>query len=261
MAVTFFDDQRALVMAGMAREAGVDPAAYARETLTVVLRPDPPVWAYSAMICTFGTGTTISVDPAFLDWVRTNRPEKHFRAFSHAFLDRLVAEAASRGERLNAHTGALGFALAALPRFEPIEGYRFEFAGPEWMTAERATGIFHNAVGRPDESYRTSQYRFAIIARELATGGIAAVAGVFDTSGLHEIGVDVARPYRGTGLSNAVVSRAIAAIIEIGGTPFYSCGVTNIRSQRTALANGFLPCCSMGYVAPIEAGDEEAGLV
>lgn len=247
----FFADQQAAVAAGMAREVGCDPSAFRGEQLSVVQRPDPPAWMFTAMLCTFGTGTVLSIDPDYLDWARKHPPEKHFRAFSEKYLASLIAEGARKGSSLEAHAGAIGFAVTTKPQFEPLSGFRFEHAGPDWMTAERPNGVFHNALGTPDEDYRTNQYRFAILARTEA-GELAAVAGVFDSTGLHEIGVDVVRHLRGHGLANAVVARAVAAILESGETPFYSCGVTNIRSQRTALANGFLPVCSMAYVAPAE---------
>lgn len=250
-----FEAQRTAVAAGMARETGCDPALFAREELSVVARPDSPAWAFTVMLCTFGTGTVLSVDPEYLAIVRERPPKKHFRAFNEGFLAPIVAEGARRGVKLGIHTGAIGYALSATPRIEPLDGLHFEFAAPEWMVAERASGVFHNALGHPGEDYRDKQYRFAILART-AAGELAAVAGVFDTTGLHEIGVDVARAHRGQGLANAVVARAAATILESGDTPFYSCGVTNIRSQRTALANGFLPVCSMGYVAPEEPGQD-----
>lgn len=247
-----FSEQRAKIAAGMAREVGCVPATFEVEDFTVVPRPEPPAWPYTVMLCTFGTGTVLGVDPEYLEFVRERRPKQHFRAFTESFLAPILAEGARRGTKLSAHTGAIGYALATAPQVSPHMGFHFEQAGPDWMTAERATGVFHNALGHPPDDYRDKQYRSAILARA-RTGELAAVAGVFESSGLHEIGVDVARSFRGHGLANAVVARAIAAIFESGETPFYSCGVTNIRSQRTALANGFLPVCSMGYVSPSES--------
>lgn len=248
-----FEAQLTAVAAGMARETGCDPAMFAREELSIVPRPDPPAWAFTVMLCTFGTGTVLSVDPEYLEFVRQRPPKRHFRAFNEGFLAPIVAEGTRRGVKLGIHTGAIGYALATVPAVQPVEDIRFEFAAPEWMAAERASGVFHNALGTPSEDYRDKQYRFAILART-STGELAAVAGVFDTTGLHEIGVDVARDFRGRGLANAVVARAAATILQSGETPFYSCGVTNIRSQRTALASGFLPVCSMAYVAPEDPG-------
>ncbi len=239
----------------MAREVGCDPSQFGVEALSVVPRPEPPAWPFTMMLCTFGTGTVLAVDPEYLDFMRERRPTKHFRAFNQSFLAPIVAEGARRGTKLAANTGAIGYALAAPPDIVPSGEFRFERVGPEWMTAERASGVFHNALGHPPDDYRDGQYHFAILARTEA-GELAAVAGAYDSSGMHEIGVDVLRAFRGNGLANAVVARATLAILEAGETPFYSCGVTNIRSQRTALANGFLPVCSMGYVSPEEPDRE-----
>jgi len=243
----FFSTQRAKIAAGMAVEVGCNPAAFDLETLTIVPRPEPPAWHYTAMVCTFGTGTAVSVESSYLDWARENAPKQHFHAFHESFLGALLADGALRGERFMFRTGGLGFGLSRAPGVEDQPGFRFERMDTGWMNAQRRSGVFHNALGEPDDEDRGSMYRFAIAAYT-ADGQLAALSGVNASSGLYEIHVDVVRAFRGSGLSNAVVSRAISAILERGETPFYSCGVTNIRSQRTALANGFLPVCSMGFV-------------
>ena len=250
MAGAFFFQQRDAVAAGMARELGCDSVAFEGDALTICTRPESAVWPFIAMLCTFGTGTALSIDPNYRDWAEANLPARHYRSLTPDFLFPLVAEGQRRGIVLEAQAANLCFALGQRP-VPPtdVPGFAFEREDPAWMTAQRASGIFHNALGRTNEAYRSNQDRFAILAYDSA-GDLAAVAGVFNTTGLFEIGVDVARGYRGHGLANAVVARATAAILEVHETPYYSCGATNIRSQRTALANGYLPVCSIGYVAP-----------
>jgi predicted GNAT family acetyltransferase len=84
----------------------------------------------------------------------------------------------------------------------------------------------------------------------------AAVAGVYDTAGLSEIGVDVAPEHRRRGLSPIVVSAACADLVAEAKTAFYECEVRNIASQHTALASGFLPACSVSTVMPAGIGLE-----
>lgn len=82
----------------------------------------------------------------------------------------------------------------------------------------------------------------------------AAVTGAYDDGeGLLEIGVDVARAYRGRGLGEAVVRHMAAAIHAEGMVPTYYCAPTNVRSHRTALTCGFVPIASgagVGRVTP-----------
>jgi hypothetical protein len=40
----------------------------------------------------------------------------------------------------------------------------------------------------------------------------------------------------------------VREILSRAETPFYGCAATNIRSQRTALASGFMPVYSDGAV-------------
>ena len=77
-----------------------------------------------------------------------------------------------------------------------------------------------------------------------------AVAGAFDTHGMLEIGVDVVRSHRGQRLATLVVSAMAREIMRRGEVPFYGCGATNIRSQRTAESCGFRIVCADAVVWP-----------
>jgi RimJ/RimL family protein N-acetyltransferase len=65
-----------------------------------------------------------------------------------------------------------------------------------------------------------------------------------------EIGVDVAREARGQGFGPVVVRSLARRILESDNIPTYNCAAANIRSQRTALASGFVPVISSGGVRP-----------
>jgi len=80
---------------------------------------------------------------------------------------------------------------------------------------------------------------------------IAAVAGAWDDSaGVSEIGVDVARDYRGRGLAPVVVTGLARLIADAGNVPTYYCAPTNIRSHRNAIASGFTPVASAARATP-----------
>jgi predicted GNAT family acetyltransferase len=102
-------------------------------------------------------------------------------------------------------------------------------------------------VGEPGVAARDARNQYALVLFE--NDEPVAVAGVFLTSGSHEIGVDVVRSKRGRGFGALVVAGAAREITARGGTPLYFCEATNIRSQRTALATGFLPVASQGAVS------------
>ena len=108
------------------------------------------------------------------------------------------------------------------------------------MLAPQSSGRGHHTLYRQAHRRFRNQYAFAALD---STGEPAAVAGVYDTQGLTEIGVDVRPEHQGRGLARLVVSAAARSILDAGGAAYYGCAVTNIRSQRTALAAGFVPVC------------------
>jgi RimJ/RimL family protein N-acetyltransferase len=118
------------------------------------------------------------------------------------------------------------------------------------MAAEMERRRFENGIGLPGEGGRSFRNRYGVALFD-ETGEPAAVAGVFFTYSdpIREIGVDVARPYRGRGLGKVVVAAGAREILDRGEVPLYGCAATNIRSQRTALAAGFLPAFSDASVS------------
>jgi RimJ/RimL family protein N-acetyltransferase len=228
-----------------ARIMGCEPGDFDRHELVITRRPELPTSKFTLMALTFGTGTVVSVDPEYLAWTRENAPkDKHYRAlFPNALLQPLAEEAARRGQSVGWRSPNLSFLPAREPvAVAPPEGLRAAvFDGvrrAEWFP----TGEFHNALGEladpDDEDFR---YGLAIMDGERP----AAVAGAWDDAdGLKEIGVDVARDYRGRGLGVVVVTHLARLIADRGDVPTYYCAPTNIRSHRNALACGFTPVAS-----------------
>lgn len=250
----FFANQQRAVAAAYARGLGCEPEAFAQERLTIVDRPADATWPYTTAAVTFGTGTVLSVDPEYRAFAEEHAPAKHFRVMYAVLMQRLVDEGARRGITLAYQTPMLGFALGAAPAArEPLPaGFRIETVDTDWMNAEMPSGRFHNGLGDPPDGYsenRRTRNRFACVAFD-DRGEPAAVAGVFTSFGLFEIGIDVLREHRGLGLARDAVSAAAAEVLRRGETPFYACAATNIRSQRTAAACGFVPVLSDAWVFP-----------
>jgi hypothetical protein len=224
---------------------GCSTADFDSHALTVCERPDGPYGKYVLSVMTFGTGTVAGVQPDYLEWVRENAPkDKHYRAmFPNVLLQPLADEAKRRGETLGWRAPNLIFLPAgepvALPLPDGLRALPFEHA---WREERFPSGEFHNALGElddPDDEY----FRYGLALMDGET--VAAVAGGWDDcNGLIEIGVDVARNYRGRGLGEVVVTNVAKLIADRGQIPTYYCAPTNVRSHRNALGSGFVPVAS-----------------
>ncbi len=60
---------------------GCEDAAFDSHALTIVTRPPESKRNYIARVLSLGTGTVLSVEESWLDFVRTLTFEKHFLAF------------------------------------------------------------------------------------------------------------------------------------------------------------------------------------
>jgi RimJ/RimL family protein N-acetyltransferase len=239
----FLQAQTAAIRAGIAATLGCDEAAFEGEQLTVVDRPDPPAWPYTALLATFGLGTVVSVLPELRETAEAATPRHHYDALRPAYLSTLVTAANHRGDSVSATSVDILWALAVPPRPPAApDGLELRRMSPEWMAGHQQAAHFRNAVGHGVRNH----YAYALLD---PAGEPAAIAGVFRTYGLHEIGVDVLRSHRGRGLANVVVAAAARAILEDGATPLHGCDASNIRSQRTALACGFIPVASDATIA------------
>lgn len=248
-----FARSRETVRSTFAKGMGVEPDAFETSALTIVDRPVATPW-YTAMAATFGNGTVIAVDPAYRELVEQRQPAPHYRVHYPEFLYTLVEEGARRGETLAASSPGVLWALGSLPA-EPTgrDGLELRTVDADWMATEMPNRRFENGIGLPGVAGRDFRNRFASVLFD-AGGEPVAVAGAFDNFGLLEIGVDVVREHRGNGLGPLVVAAVTREIVAAGDTPFYGCAATNIRSQHTALACGFIPVASDAFVFPSEPG-------
>ena len=247
-----FAAHSAQVLKGLAHELGCDIDALASEATTVVELPAGAKPGAVALAACTGLGTIVSVHPALVGWARENAPkDKHFRALQPFFLADLAIEAMKVGlaTKATAHGHSVCFALNELQAQPALpQGLRLERVGREWMDRYRPTSVFDNAIGEPDETGLIERLEGAVAVLD-AAGEPTAVAGWRDDfHGYREIGVDVKRDSRGLGLGKLVTIAATRGLADVGQTPFYSCGSTNIRSHRNAIACGFLPVYIIGMV-------------
>ena len=251
MATELFEKQSAKVRDAYGVGLGADAGVFSGDRLTIAERPEPN-WGYAVNGVTFAKGSLIAVAPQLLEFAGANAPARHREAVTDQCFGTLrrAAIGLGMGESLQAFAGGLGWALARMPADPTLPaGLRFAPVTREWLDDQIPKGTFENGAGPADggggRSFR-NQYGVSV---ENSDGEVVALAGVFDSYGLHEIGVDVIAEHQGQGLGVAVVAAALLAILERGGTPFYGCAPTNIRSQHTALAAGFAPVCSYGSIS------------
>lgn len=249
--MSLFEAQSTLMLAALGKELGCDPAAFSSHRLTVVARPPGHPEELVVHAVDTGLGTVLNVPASLSDWVLQNAPaDHHFRALQPFFLASLAERAREAGYAgATAHGFSLSFALnvplaaAALP-----DGHRLVEVGRDWMDRYRPTNEFDNALGEPHEADRFERTRTAYVLFDAAEEALA-VAAIWDEHhGREEIGVDVRRSMRGRGYAKIVVARATQDILAAGRIPYYSCGATNIRSHRNAIACGFLPLYISGAV-------------
>jgi hypothetical protein len=233
----------------IANGLSVPASAFASEQLTFVDRADSTPW-YTLTAVTFGTGTVVCIDPAYREFAEGNPPPKHYRAMSVPYLRSIVEEGARRGKKLHMYSPSLCFTIGTEPPEIPVpDGFEFREHDASWMNAEQHNRRFENGVGEPGMDGREFRNRFALALYD-ASGKPVAVAGAFDTYGMLEIGIDVAREHRGLGLGRLAVSTLAREIMRRGEVPFYGCGPTNIRSHLTAESSGFRPVAADATVSP-----------
>lgn len=225
-------------------------------TLVVVPRPAKVLYPeYAALIVSFGTGTVVSVDAPYLDWVRANPPSKHYRAFTFSFLGPLEAEIRRTGLTVAAGGTSLCFALAEEPASLPFpSGFTLSQRDEAWMESQRAHSDFHNALGEPDEDDWFDRLRTAFVVTDEDGTPVACAAWADDGNGCAEVGLDVRREWRARGLARPLVLAATRWALDAGYVPYYSCGAANVRSHLVAESCGYRPLWTVAGVARVTEG-------
>lgn len=250
---TLFRESSAIMKATLAREMGCQATDYESHEVTVVERPGDSREPHLVLVTTCGTGSVVSVrDSRLGDWARANAPEprRNQRIFVPKFLEGMASEARRLGyQDARSHSASGGMVLAEEhPPRELPRGFRIrELAGSE-VEALRSTLQFDNALGEPDEVGRIAAHRIAFAVVD-GDDRVIAVTGIWDQyPGIDEVGLDVSRENRGTGLAAALTIHAIRWIRSEGRWPIYTHGFTNVRSMNNGLACGFRPCWFLSAV-------------
>jgi GNAT superfamily N-acetyltransferase len=238
----------AVVRDALAADTGHDPAAFGTHALTIVPLPQARVdGGVLALTKTMGTGTVLAVEPGRLPWARAHAPEVHYHAMRPPFLTALAAEMSAAGLAALASGTQLGFTLGDLPgQVELPPGLFMTERGRDWMTNDPALiKEFDNAL----EGDVAHPLPLAALVLEREPGRPAAVAGIWDHwndgDRIYEVGIDVAREFRGQGLATLITRASCDWIVARGRVPVYTCEATNVLSQRVAAACGFVPLWSL----------------
>jgi hypothetical protein len=228
------------VRAAYARGLGAGDTPLDDGRVVVVERPDGH-WGYLAVGASFANATLLSVAPELMEVAQTAAPEVHGPGALMRALSAIRDHQRSEGRELTLHAPSIGWSLGAPPpTVELPVGLEMRVVAAEELNSLIPTGGFENGAGPVDGSTgREVRNLYGVIVTE--PDRIVAVAGVFDTYGLHEIGVDVVGDRQGDGLGRLVVAAAVREIVDRGGEPFYGCSPTNVVSQRTAWSVGFRP--------------------
>ena len=254
-----FNHCAAVVRRTEAADMGCEEAAFASNDLVVVARPARVLYPeYAMLISSFGTGTVISIEAEFIDWVRANRPKKHWAAFNASFLGQLAGHIANSTDppgQLHARSIALGFVLAEDPVVPGLpSGFTLEERGRDWMDEWRAAEQFHNSLGDADEDDWYVRLARAFVITDESGEPVAATAVGADGNGRMEIGLDVRRQWRGLGLARPAVHAASRWVLDQGQVPYYTCGAANVRSHLVAESCGYRPLWSISGIARIVEG-------
>lgn len=230
--------------------------AYASNALVVVTRPEKVLYPeYAALVTSFGTGTVVSVEAPYLDWVNANRPKNHWGAFNFSFLAGLAAEVERAGSETTGRSVALGFVPSEDPGapqlpagFSPVE------RGSDWMAEWRPRDQFTNSVGEQGEDDWAARLVKAFVILD-ASGEPAACATLADDgNGCGEIGLDVRRAWRAQGLARPVTLAATRWALATGLVPYYTCGAANVRSHLVAESCGFRALWTVSGLARVAEG-------
>ena len=241
-----FAESSSFLKRTLAAQMGCTPADYESHQLTVVVRPPDSREPHLALMTTCGTGSVVSVrDPRLVDWVRAQEIPAHRNQwiFRPTFLEGLAAQARELGHVDAKSHGTSGGTVLAEEIEQPVlpPGFALRELSSAEQAELRVGNRFNNALGEEDELRRIAATRtaFAAIAPD---GNTAAVVGIWDQyPGIDEIGLDVARDYRGHGLASALTVHAVGWIRSQGRWPIYTYGFTNVRSANNALRCGFRP--------------------
>lgn len=251
-----WDHCRDVIRRTEAADLGCAVEDFDANALIVVPRPAKVLYPeYPAVVVSFGTGTVVSVESGYLNWVNANRPEKHWAAFNASFISKLGAEVERSGASVAHRSISLAFTIAEPPDAVDVPvGFVVEQHPREWALPLRAAEEFENAVGEANEDDWFDRVAAFFVASDGMGTPLAVASAADDGNGRMEIGLHVARAARGNRLARPVVLAASRWILEQGTVPYYTCGAANVRSHLVAESCGYRALWSVTGIARVTAG-------
>jgi len=190
-------------------------------------------------VVTMGRGAVVSCSAERLRWARTN-----LKSFSAAAL--FYALAIARMEKYVArdHQTMFGPELKYICTQDSLHPYRLDGeVGIDLIQEESikqlyGNNLFPNALGRRYDPQRPRLLGCSA-KHDGVTVGLATASA--DSDSMWQVGIDILPDYRDRGIGKALVSQLTEALFKIRKLPYYSTGISNISSRRTAISVGYRP--------------------
>jgi GNAT superfamily N-acetyltransferase len=186
-----------------------------------------------------GRGVVVSCSADRLHWARINlksrSPEALFYALAIARMEKYVAR---DGQTMFGPELKYICAEDSLRRHHLDGEVGIDLIHEESIKRLYGNDLFPNALGRHYDPQRPRLIGCAARHDGVMVGLAAASA---DSDSMWQVGIDILPDYRDRGIGKALVSRLTEALFEIGKLPYYSTGISNIASRRTAISVGYRP--------------------
>jgi GNAT superfamily N-acetyltransferase len=190
-------------------------------------------------VVTMGRGVVVSCTTDRLHWARTKlksrSPEALFYALAMARMEKYVARD---------HQTMFGPELKYICTQDSLRPYYLDGeVGIDLIQEESikrlyGNNLFPNALGRRYDPQRPRLLGCSAEHNGVMVGLAAASA---DSDLMWQIGIDILPDYRDRGIGKALLSRLTEALFKIEKLPYYSTGISNISSRRTAISVGYWP--------------------
>jgi GNAT superfamily N-acetyltransferase len=190
-------------------------------------------------VVTMGRGAVVSCSADRLRWARTN-----LKSFSAAAL--FYALAIARMERHIARDRQTMFGpeLKYICTEDSLQSYHLngeievDLIEEERIRQLYGNNLFPNALGRRYDPQRPRLLGCSA-KHDGVTVGLATASA--DSDSMWQVGIDILPDYRNRGIGKALVHQLTEALFKIEKLPYYSTGISNIPSRRTAISVGYRP--------------------
>jgi GNAT superfamily N-acetyltransferase len=190
-------------------------------------------------VVTMGRGVVVSCTADRLHWARTKlksrSPEALFYALAIARMEKYVARD---------HQTMFGPELKYICTQDSLQPYHLsgeievDLIQEERIKQLYGDNLFPNALGC---RYNRQRPRLLGCSAEHDGVTVGLATGSADCDSMWQVGIDMLPDYRDRGIGKALVSRLTEALLKIEKLPYYSTGISNISSRRTAISVGYRP--------------------